>query len=214
MIDVLFSTVLYSNKLDIDTQAIIKTIIEARPPEKSFLDKNSPLNKVTNVEQEPLSDKSLYVLKETKYQELKKIIDSEIKEYANNIMQYDAEFDITTSWFTKIFPNESSQYHRHSNSFLSGILYLNVDDSSGDITFEDFQNDGITVPCRGYNKLNGKTYTVRPENGLILIFPSKLWHMVGHNNSKIERNSLAFNIMPVGTVGSPEADSHMKIKLL
>ena len=35
-----------------------------------------------------------------------------------------------------------------------------------------------------------------------------------NNESEEIRNSLAFNVMPVGRVGLDTADSHMKIKLL
>ncbi len=200
MIDVLFGDVLYSNKLDIDTQTIVENMRE-------------PLKAQINKKKQP-SNESLYVLKEKKHKHLKDIIDSEIKNYANNVMKYDANFVITTSWFTETDIMEQSQYHQHQNSFISGVLYLNVNEHSGSITFEDFRDQQIKVPCTEYNLLNGKAYTVNPVNGLILLFPSKLWHVVGKNKSKQKRNSLAFNVMPVGTVGIPTADSHMRIKLI
>lgn len=201
MIDVLFGNVLYSNKLNLDTQDVVNKMCEPRKA-----DVNQWKNK-------PPSDASLYVLEEQEHKHLKKIINSEICEYANNIMKYDAEFQITTSWFTEVDTKERGHYHRHTNSFISGVLYLNVNDRSGNITFEDFQ-DQISVPCTEYNKLNCKAYSVQPENNLLLLFPSKLWHIVGYNDSNKIRNSLAFNVMPVGTVGLPSADSHMRIKLV
>lgn len=200
MIDVLFGDVLYSNKLNIDTQAILKNMNEPLKAE---------INKKQNHEKS-----ALYVLEEKQHKKLKNIINNEIQHYANNIMKYDAKFVITTSWFTETDIMEQSQYHQHQNSFISGVLYLNVNEHSGSITFEDFRDQQIKVPCTEYNLLNGKAYTVNPVNGLILLFPSKLWHVVGKNESKQKRNSLAFNVMPVGTVGIPTADSHMRIKLI
>ncbi len=200
MIDVLFGDVLYRNKLDIDTQAILKNM-------------NEPLKSQINLK-ENHKESALYVLEEKQHKELKKIINNEIQQYANNIMKYDADFKITTSWFTVTDTMEKSQYHQHKNSFISGVLYLNVNEHSGSITFEDFRDEQIKVPCTEYNILNGNAYTVQPVNGLILLFPSKVWHVVNQNQSEQKRHSLAFNVMPVGTVGVPTADSHMRIKLI
>ena len=200
MIDILFGDVMYSNKLDIDTQAILKKMSE-------------PLKSIINKEQEH-KESALYVLEETQHKQLKNIIDAEIHNYAKNIMKYDADFKITTSWFTVTEIMEQSQYHQHKNSFISGVLYLDVNEDSGSITFEDFRDEQIKVPCTEYNALNSNTYTVQPVNGVILLFPSKLWHVVNKNESKQKRYSLAFNVMPVGTVGMPTTDSHMRIKLI
>jgi uncharacterized protein (TIGR02466 family) len=201
MIDVLFGDVLYSNQLNINTQDVIKKMSEPRKAE------------IHKSKDKPKSDASLYVLEEKQHATLKKIIDAEIYEYANNIMKYNSKFNITTSWFTEVDTKERGDLHKHTNSFLSGVLYLNVNKKSGNITFEKF-TDEISVTCTEYNKLNGKTYSIQPENGLILLFPSKLWHSVGYNESEQIRNSLAFNVMPVGKVGLSSSDSHMKIKLV
>lgn len=200
MIDVIFGDVLYSNNLKLDTQAIVKNMHE---PLKAQINKDTKHDK-----------SALYVLEEKKHKQLKNIIDLEINNYAKNIMKYDANFVITTSWFTETDIMEQSQYHQHQNSFISGVLYLNVNKDSGSITFEDFRDEQIKVPCTEYNVLNGNSYTVQPVNGLILLFPSKMWHIVNKNKSEHKRNSLAFNVMPVGTVGVPTADSHMRIKLI
>ncbi len=202
MIDVIFGDVLYSNNLDLDTQAIVKNM---REPLKAEINKHK---------QTRSSDSSLYVLEEEQHKQLKSIINAELYNYANNIMKYDADFKITTSWFTETDSMEQSQYHQHQNSFISGVLYLNVNEDSGSITFEDFRDEQIKVPCTEYNVLNGNAYTVQPVNGLILLFPSKMWHIVNKNKSEHKRNSLAFNVMPFGTVGVPTADSHMRIKLI
>ena len=200
MIDVIFGDVLYSNNLDLDTQAIVKNM---REPLKAQINKDTKHK-----------ESALYVLEEKQHKQLKSIINAEIKNYANNIMKYDADFLITTSWFTETDIMEQSQYHQHQNSFISGVLYLNVNEDSGSITFEDFRDEQIKVSCTEYNVLNGNSYTVQPVNGLILLFPSKMWHIVNKNKSEHKRNSLAFNVMPVGTVGVPTADSHMRIKLI
>ena len=47
---------------------------------------------------------------------------------------------------------------------------------------------------------------------MMLIFPSDLWHKIEENKSNENRYSLAFNVMPVGTIGNDNTDSHMKIK--
>ena len=201
MIDILFGNALYSNKLNIDTQEVKKNMSKARKANN---------NKWKDTDYE---SSSLYVLEESQNQNLKKIIDFEIYNYANNIMKYDAQFKITTSWFTEVDLKEHGEMHYHTNSFLSGVLYLNVNKKSGNITFHKLKSE-IDVPTLESNQLNSDSYTIEPENGLFLLFPSKLFHSIGCNESEEIRNSLAFNVMPVGRVGLATADSHMKIKLL
>jgi uncharacterized protein (TIGR02466 family) len=198
MIEILFGKALYKNKINIDTKKIVDSISETRKAEKHNEDISTK--------------KSLYVLNDKKYNKLKRTIQKEIDNYTYNIMKWDTEFAITTSWFTKVDIGESGSMHKHTNSFLSGVLYLHVTPNSGGISFFD-DLDSITVPSTEYNNLNSSTYFVHPTDGLILIFPSTTYHSVDINKSDHVRYSLAFNVMPVGVVGIETSDSHMNIKL-
>jgi uncharacterized protein (TIGR02466 family) len=124
-------------------------------------------------------------------------------------MRYVNEFQITTSWFTENEKNESSQWHNHNNCFLSGVLYLQTSKDCGNIIFDDFSHNRNQLLVKEYNTLNCKQFACEPEDGLILFFPSELFHKVEENKSERTRYSLAFNVIPVGVVGHPAGDSHI-----
>ena len=63
-----------------------------------------------------------------------------------------------------------------------------------------------------FNLYNSKEWIYKPQNGLLLLFPSELYHKVKENKSKHLRHSLAFNVMPTGLLGDKRKDSHSKVK--
>ena len=65
-----------------------------------------------------------------------------------------------------------------------------------------------------YNEYNAQQYAINPQNGLILLFPSEVWHQVNTNKSDKTRYSLAFNVMPVGVFGDVTSDSQVNLKII
>jgi|TARA_R110000787_G_scaffold34615_1_gene89455 uncharacterized protein (TIGR02466 family) len=194
----LFGKGIYSNTLDINTKNIVSMIDTARKP--------------CQVEVINSGKKSLYVLEEDKFKFLKDIILKEFYSYAYDEMKYINKFEITTSWFTQVDKNESSQFHNHSNCFISGVLYLQTLPNCGDIVFQDFNNTRFALQTYENNILNSKQWMYTPNEGLILFFPSEVYHKVEENKSKHTRYSLAFNIIPVGLIGDETTDSHTILK--
>ena len=52
----------------------------------------------------------------------------------------EAKFEMTNSWSSKHIKGDESGPHNHANSMLSGILYLQTDDKSGDVLFHKDKN--------------------------------------------------------------------------
>lgn len=200
MINILFGKPLYINQLDFDNKKIVSQIDEPRQSSKQT-------NKMA-------SKKALYVLNQPKFKKLKTLIMKEIQQFTKNEMKYDANFEITTSWFTETNEHESSQFHNHNNSFLSGVLYLQVNPDSGSIVFEDFTDKRFMIRSTEYNQYNAQQFAINPQNGLIIMFPSEVWHQVNTNKSKEKRYSLAFNVIPTGVFGDVTSDSQVNIKLI
>lgn len=198
MLETIFGKTIYSNKLDVDTTKIIST--------------STLFRKSNNIHRAKTDKQNLHVLNNKKLSSLKNIIVNELYKYLHGMLNYTNEFYITTSWFTETEPNEESQFHNHTNSFVSGVLYLQTIDKCGDIIFRNFQNERFDLEATNYNILNSRAWKYKPENGLILIFPSDLYHKVEKNKSKEKRHSLAFNVIPKGTIGYSDGDSHMIIK--
>ena len=199
----LFSKVFYIKKLDIDTKKIISMI------DDKF--KNAGTNTDMDVENITSTSNLKSVLEEDKFSYLKKQILNEFYNFSYNVMHYKNEFKITTSWFTKSITNQSSNYHNHNNCMFSGILYLQTDENSGDVSFEDFNNRRYKLDVKEYNIYNCTEYKFKPIDGLMILFPSEVHHKILKNNSSVVRHSLAFNFVPVGKIGSN--DSYMNIEV-
>ena len=112
------------------------------------------------------------------------------------------DFRITTSWGTKTNPGGYSQYHNHKNSAFSGVFYYD-DMSGGDIEFSstnlDPQSFQFNNPSE-INLLNMRLFRITPKKNTLLFFPSYLIHRVTTNQSPNARYSLAFNLIPTGTI--------------
>jgi uncharacterized protein (TIGR02466 family) len=113
---------------------------------------------------------------------------------------------ITNSWIMRHLKQDRSTPHLHTNSMFSGILYINVDDTSGNLSFHKGERVTIFPPQMDYefknkNSLNASIWTFTPKIGDLLIFPSILVHSVDENLSHIDRYCLAFNFMLEGNAG-------------
>lgn len=102
----------------------------------------------------------------------------EFYKYSYDILHYSNKFKITTSWFTKSEKNQSSNYHNHSNSMFSGILYIQTNKSSGNISFQNFNDSRYKLDSFKYNIYNSTEYTFQPQDGLLILFPSEVHHKI------------------------------------
>ena len=132
--------------------------------------------------------------------------------YAHGVLNYkNNKFKMTTSWFTKTEANQQANYHNHNNCMFSGCLYLKIDDNSGGINFTNYQNSRFLLVATKYDTLNAIDFTIQPQTGTIIFFPSEMHHRILQNKSNEERVSLAFNFLPVGHIGG-DGDSQAIIK--
>jgi uncharacterized protein (TIGR02466 family) len=102
------------------------------------------------------------------------------------------EFNIYALWVNVSEKEGFQEYHRHPRGIFSGVLYLDVNEDSGDLTLVN-PLDGIL----NYFPLNSKSplkHSITPQNGLIISFPSFMGHYVGSNKSNKNRISISWNI--------------------
>lgn len=89
-----------------------------------------------------------------------------------------------------------NQKHQHSNSDISAAYYVTAPEGCGDIVFYDPR------PARVYkqpiakspNKLNGTVSSIKPEAGMLILFPSYLDHSVNPNTADKNRIVISFNL--------------------
>lgn len=194
-------------------------IIELFPV--SIYQTNIPIpekNNIINVEYERLEEhhcwfsKSFYILDE--FNSLKKRIIKEFDFFINDVIKIDTtnlDFYMTTSWVVRHAHGDYGNKHIHTNSLFSGVLYLDVNDDSGDISFEktneckNLISQSFDFEYKEWNRYNCLSHTLRPKNGDLIFFPSHIPHAITPNNSCHERFVVAFNFFIKGSVGKRES---------
>lgn len=89
-----------------------------------------------------------------------------------------------------------NQKHQHSNSDISAAYYVSAPENCGDIVFHD-PRPATTYKhpiAKSANILNASVNSIKPEEGLLVLFPSYLEHSVNPNLSKQKRIVISFNI--------------------
>ena len=106
------------------------------------------------------------------------------------------EVKITSMWSIINKKNASNTRHIHSNNYISAAYYVKSPENSGNIVFHDprsvttFRYPRISER----NTLNSNVFTIQPKEGLLVLFPSYLYHSVDLNRSEEERIVISFNI--------------------
>lgn len=151
--------------------------------------------------------KNYYIL--DKLLELKNTVLEHKNNYVYDFLKIKKKFEfyLLNSWITKHEPNNFAHSHIHANSLLSGVVYLNVPENSGNITFtKDYKHNNIFFPnifieFEEFSEVNCGEFWIKPTEGTILIFPSNVLHSVAKNISNENRYCLAFNFFVKGEFG-------------
>jgi len=109
---------------------------------------------------------------------------------------------ITTSWLNWQNGEQVTHVHKHPNSYLSAVLYIEAYEEDR-INFLNKRYHQIQLTPKEYTPYNGDTWLVYVKSGDILIFPSNLSHGVdAREKDKGTRVSLAVNMFPTGKLGN------------
>lgn len=148
------------------------------------------------------------LLDQEKYQHLRNQIQEHLENYLHNVIRVrlheGAVFEMQNSWGVKHGPNDWAQEHDHSNSYVSGIVYLDVTPYSGNLVLHKERMWQNIFPRSIYVNYDNSTlancYQLEfvPRVGDIFLFPSQLGHSVKPNLSNQDRYCVAFNFFPRG----------------
>lgn len=159
-----------------------------------------------------ISDNS-YVLNNPVYAELKEYITTKITNFMTQVLSIDGTARITQSWVNCNAPGQHTHLHPHPNSIVSGVLYFELPENSGDIIFHKVGQDNGAL----------RTYSIRPKlkkvetkyseshrrlklkDGDMILFPSYLLHSVPENISNYNRWNIAFNSITEGSLGDRDS---------
>ena len=101
-------------------------------------------------------------------------------------------------WYNINTPNSYNMPHVHPNCLMSGVFYIKVPENSGNIVFTRPEIESLELSHinNGHNVTNPYTntaYSIKPEQGKLILFPSYLSHYVEQNKSEEDRISISFN---------------------
>lgn len=172
---------------------------------------------IISLEYDGLYSKDKYILNHESLSSLKKKIEGSISKYAYDILRIAPwnEFYITNSWVVKHDKGCSAQLHRHDNSLLSGVVYIQTDSESGEISFDLGTASAIFPPAirieyTELNLFNSPSWAHYPYDNDILIFPSHVLHKVEETKSDRTRYSLSFNTFVKGELGKDMSVLNLK----
>lgn len=98
---------------------------------------------------------------------------------AAQVLQVDADGLQCGFWFNHMRPGDVTTLHSHNDDdeLLSGVYYLKVPEDSGELVLNH----------------DGRTMTIRPESGKLVLFSASDEHEVTRNMSQDERLSIGMN---------------------
>lgn len=182
---ILFPTILYQFRLDKELINSLSEIILSEYKEWG----NNKYISVSNDDQYKRGDKPI--------QQLLEILDKEIYCILENMKVKRKSHYVSGLWHNVSREPYINPQHTHPNSFLSGIIYIHCPDGSGHTVFTDpVRERKVFLPdLFDMNQENTRTFSIKPENGLVTIFPSWLEHQVdnGTMNADDVRITTAFN---------------------
>ena len=149
--------------------------------------------------------------------DIRNFCEYQLKQYMEHVEGVDtniAGLRITQAWLNK---NKSQEYHPthyHTNSYLSGVLYIScLPNDCINFNNQSYRlYNNMEFPKKKNTQWNVDIIQVNVEEGDLIIFPSWIPHHVDVNETKNrERISLAFNTFPIGELGDNNGGSYLKL---
>jgi uncharacterized protein (TIGR02466 family) len=125
-------------------------------------------------------------------------IGSALKEMGAAAINYDLE-----SWINIHDEGGFNFPHVHEGSYLSGCFYLQVPRGSGNLIFRDPRAGVVHGLFKGPVANGYRDVSLRPEDGLLVLFPAWLEHFVEPHESDEPRIVIAFNAVSIVAPVSP-----------
>ncbi len=151
------------------------------------------------------------ILLQTEFKEVKEWIQKCAEDFLDNVLQMEyEEFFFTESWLNISGRGGYQKVHNHSNSIISGTLYLKSEKGHPPLEFKKQKMEwgpfiSLTEHYKRGNPNTANTLAFPCTQDTMLVFNSYLYH--GHDASKIEseRIGLAWN----GLVNFVEKDKDL-----
>jgi uncharacterized protein (TIGR02466 family) len=156
------------------------------------------------------------ILDSNELSKLRQFIDEQIFVFKKELLKIkdDNEIYITQSWVNDSGPGQSHQKHKHPNSVISGVMFLdeNSDESLPPIRFyRTLEMFPLNFDFDDLHELNASCQVFETVQGRLMLFPSLLEHDVDRNTSDKMRTSISFNTFVRGVVGGRRSLTKLEI---
>jgi uncharacterized protein (TIGR02466 family) len=178
--------------------------------ELKFFDKNKL---TTYPNSGNITSEDAYILDNSELADLKSECMVAVQRYVDNIMSFKSTVQpyITQSWLNFTETGQYHHKHAHSNSIISGVIYVNADEENDKIYFYNEGYKQIKPQINEWNLYNSESWYFTVKTGQVVLFPSNLTHMVQTKAGDNTRISLAFNVFLKGTIGVDRELTELKL---
>lgn len=187
------------------------SIAGAITPEQIAWVKN--LKMVPNTEN--LISENLYIFEEPVMKSISDAVQEVLDLYAREVLCIPQRLYVTQSWSLVCNSNIGMHGHSHSNSIMSGSLYYcDLPEPPSWMVFTrhvTYQQIDLQPDVAGRNIYNSPINRVMPRTNDVLLFSSRLTHLVEPNPTPERRYSIAFNTFVKGQLGNYRAVSELKL---
>lgn len=181
-----FSTPVYYDKVDYNTQHLIESEVNSIIGVINF-DKNPEWGKQNHSLSNP--DFSSNLFSDFNLKTLERTILIHMNNYVSQSKK-PLKGKIINSWFTKTEPTEYVMTHNHGSVDMSGVYYFKTSGKDGSLFFMN----PLSALAGTLFLDNNEVISYAPEVGKILLFPGWLNHGVKSNDTDDVRISISFNI--------------------
>jgi uncharacterized protein (TIGR02466 family) len=148
---------------------------------------------------------NLYIFEEPALKSVRDAIQEVLDIYARDVLCIPQRLYVTQSWSLIINPGVGMHGHSHSNSILSGSLYYcEIPQPPAGMVFTrhvTYQQIDLAPDRDKRNVYNSPITRVLPKQDDVILFSSRLTHMVEPNTSGQPRHAIAFNTFVKGKLG-------------
>jgi len=148
---------------------------------------------------------NLYIFEEPELKSIKDAIQEILDIYAREVLCIPQQIYVTQSWSLMNTTNMGMHAHAHSNSILSGSLYYDeLPSPPSNMVFTrhvNYQQIDLPPDPNKRNIYNTPIVRLTPRQNDVILFSSRLTHMVEPNASSAPRRSIAFNTFVKGKLG-------------
>ena len=170
------------------------------PQQIQFIQKLKMVNNMEN-----LISENLYIFEEPELKSIKDAVQDVLDIYAQEVMCISQKLYVTQSWSLTNNRNVGMHGHSHSNSVLSGSLYYcELPEPTANMIFTrhvSYQQIDLAPDRNKRNVYNTPVHGVTPKQNDVILFSSRLTHMVEPNLSNQPRHAIAFNTFVKGKLG-------------